>query len=75
MSNNRTAKKQKNQLVIDYQLILSPLSKPRPILVTKELTRTEQPFEVFTLYKTNGGTMTSNKTTYLTEPLKETLNA
>ena len=75
MSNNRTAKKQKKQLVNDYHMIVSPLSKPRPILITKELTRIEQSFEVFTLYKTNGGTVTSNKTIYLTERSKETINA
>jgi hypothetical protein len=67
MSNNRTTKKQKKQLVHDYQMILSPNTRPKSILLTKNVGYSEQAFEVFTLYKTNGGTMTSNKTTYLSK--------
>ena len=65
MSSNKAAKKGKKQLVHDYYTIVSPTTKPKRIIITKEVIEVNQPFEIFTLYKTNGGTTTSNNTTYL----------
>lgn len=75
MSNNRTVKKQKKQLVHDYYEIVSPTIKPKRILITKDVMGLDQRFEVFTLYKTNGGTMTSNTTPYITQSNNNTINA
>ena len=75
MSNNRTIKKQKKQLVHDYYEIVSPTIKPKRILITKDVLGLNEVFEVFTLYKTNGGTMTSNTTPYLTQSNTNIINA
>ena len=75
MPSNKTAKKEKKQLVHDYYAIVSPTTKPKRIIISKELIEVNQPFEVFTLYKTNGGTKTTNTTTYLAEPQSKILNA
>lgn len=75
MSNNRATKKQKKQLIYDYQNIVTPNTKPKRGFLAKDLMHINQNFEVFTLYKTNTGTITSNSTTYITRTNTIFLNA
>jgi hypothetical protein len=75
MSNNRTVKKQKKQLIHDYYEIVSPSIKPKRIFIIKDVLGLDQRFEVFTPYKTNGGTMTSNTTPFITQSNTSTINA
>lgn len=75
MTTKRATKKQKKQLVQDYYNIVSPTVKTKRIIITKEQVGVEQNFEVFTLYKKNVWTKTSNTTPFIGESNTNTANA